>query len=109
MGADDPFEPTHLDDPYPFYAQLRARADDLNRRFYRKMKKAGALRGDVKVEDFSFIFEQLAAVHGGTPARTAQLRHRYLELVLQGLTATGSPTLPGPAPSPAEIAARWDV
>ena len=27
--ADDPFEQGHLDDPYPFYAQLRARPDDL--------------------------------------------------------------------------------
>jgi cytochrome P450 len=27
--ADDPFERAHLDDPYPFYARLRARASDL--------------------------------------------------------------------------------
>ena len=27
--ADDPFERAHLDDPYPFYARLRARPEDL--------------------------------------------------------------------------------
>jgi cytochrome P450 len=27
--ADDPFEPSHLDDPYPFYAHLRAQPADL--------------------------------------------------------------------------------
>jgi cytochrome P450 len=27
--ADDPFQPAHLDDPYPFYARLRAQAADL--------------------------------------------------------------------------------
>ena len=27
--ADDPFEPDNLDDPYPFYARLRARPEDL--------------------------------------------------------------------------------
>ena len=28
-SADDPFEPDHLDDPYPFYAHLRAQSADL--------------------------------------------------------------------------------
>jgi AcrR family transcriptional regulator len=87
-----------------------ARASQLNRSFYDKLKAAGALRTDVEVEDFAFIFEQLAAIHGPTAERTTTLRHRYLALTLQALQTTNAPTpLPGPAPTEAEIAERWTV
>jgi AcrR family transcriptional regulator len=87
--------------------QDSARADELNRRFYDTMKAAGALRADIDVEDFAFIFEQLAAVEASTPKRTTELRHRYLALVLQALSLPDPDPLPGPPPTPAEMAARW--
>jgi AcrR family transcriptional regulator len=86
-----------------------ARASELNRRFYAKMKAAGALRADVEVEDFALIFEQLAAIQGPTPKRTAALRRRYLALILQALQTTNAPPLPGPAPTEAEISERWTL
>lgn len=86
-----------------------ARASQLNRSFYDKMKADGALRADVEVEDFAFIFEQLATIQGPTAERTAALRCRYLELTLQALQATSAMPLPGPAPTEAEIAERWTV
>jgi AcrR family transcriptional regulator len=89
--------------------QDSARADELNRRFYDTMKTAGALRADIEVEDFAFIFEQLAAIQASTPARTTELRHRYLTLVLQALSRADPEPLPGPPPSPAEMAARWST
>lgn len=84
-----------------------ARASQLNRRLYDKMKADGALRADVEVEDFAFIFEQLAAIRGPTAQRTAALRRRYLALTLQALQTTNAAPLPGPAPTEAEIAERW--
>jgi AcrR family transcriptional regulator len=86
-----------------------ARASELNRRFYDRMKVAGALRADVEVEDFAFIFEQLAAIKGPTAERIAALRHRYLALTLQALQTTDATPLPGPAPTDAEIAERWTI
>jgi AcrR family transcriptional regulator len=84
-----------------------ARAGELNRRFYAKMKAAGALRADVEVEDFALIFEQLAAIQGPTAKRTAALRRRYAALILQALQATNPRPLPGPPPTEDEIAERW--
>jgi AcrR family transcriptional regulator len=86
-----------------------ARANELNHRFYAKMKAAGALRTDVEVEDFALIFEQLAAIQGPTIKRTAALRRRYLELTLQALQTASPAPLPGPPPTEAEIAERWTV
>jgi AcrR family transcriptional regulator len=65
------------------------------------------LRPDLDMNDLSLIFEQLAAVRLGDRERSAQLRNRYLAIVLDGLRAdTGSP-LPGDPPSWSEIGARW--
>lgn len=55
------------------------------------------------------IFEQLAAVRLRDPARTLQLRRRYLALVLESLQANGKEPLPGPAPNWREIAERWET
>jgi AcrR family transcriptional regulator len=76
-----------------------ARASELNRRFYSKMKAAGALRADVEVEDFALIFEQLAAIQGPTVNRTAALRRRYLALILQALQTANPTPLPVSAPT----------
>lgn len=85
------------------------RASELNRRFYAKMKAAGALRADLEVEDFALIFEQLAAIQGPTVKRTAALRRRYLALTLQALQTANPTPLPEPPPTEAELAERWTV
>jgi AcrR family transcriptional regulator len=86
-----------------------ARAGDLNRRFYSRMKAAGALRPDIEVEDFAFIFEQIAAIQGASAERTGELRHRYLALFLQALSPANRTPLPGPPPSDPEVTERWAV
>ena len=86
-----------------------ARANELNRAFYAKMKAAGALRPDVEVEDIGLIFEQLAAIQGSTLDRTAALRRRHLALVLQALQLTNAAALPESPPTEAEMAERWTV
>ena len=41
--------------------------------------------------------------------RTAELRHRYLALILDGMRAAGRGELPGPPPAWQEISERWNA
>ena len=81
---------------------------ELTQRLIDRTQATGALRADVEVGDLSLIFEQLQAVHVGAAARTSQLRHRYLALILQALRAPAAAPLPGPAPRWDEITRRYD-
>ena len=86
-----------------------ARAQELNVRLFERTKAAGAIRPGIEVVDISLLFEQLAAVRVADEARTRQLRHRYLALILDALHASSGTQLPGPAPSWEEIAQRWET
>lgn len=85
------------------------RAQSLNIRLFERTQGAGAIRPDLVVDDLSFIFEQIAAVRVRDPARTRDLRRRYLALLLEAIRAEGERPLPGPPPSWREIAERWDT
>lgn len=71
-----------------------------------RTKAAGALRDDIEVGDLTMLFEQLQAVRVADDERTATLRRRYLELILEALRGDGRPPLPGPAPDWDELSAR---
>jgi AcrR family transcriptional regulator len=86
-----------------------ARAQELNVRLFERTKAAGAIRPGIEVVDVSLLFEQLAAVRVADEARTRQLRHRYLALILDALHASSGTRLPGPPPSWEEIAQRWET
>jgi AcrR family transcriptional regulator len=86
-----------------------ARAQELNVRLFERTKAAGAIRPGIEVVDVSLLFEQLAAVRVADEARTRQLRHRYLALILDALHASCGTQLPGPPPSWEEIAQRWET
>jgi AcrR family transcriptional regulator len=86
-----------------------ARAQELNVRLFERTKAAGAIRPGIEVVDISLLFEQLAALRVAGEARTRQLRHRYLALILDALHASSGTQLPGPPPSWEEIAQRWQT
>ena len=65
-------------------------------RLFERTKAAGAIRPGIEVVDISLLFEQLAAVRVADEARTRQLRHRYLALILDALHASCGAQLPGP-------------
>lgn len=65
------------------------------------------LRPDLVPDDLSLVFEILAAVKLPDRERTAQLRARYLAIVLDGLRAPGHGPLPGPPPGGTELSDRW--
>jgi AcrR family transcriptional regulator len=83
------------------------RSAELLSELFKRTRAAGALRPDLEVHDLSLIFEQLAAVRVGDEARTHELRHRYLALMLDAMHQVGAEPLPGPAPTWAEISQRW--
>ncbi|MET8336602.1 TetR/AcrR family transcriptional regulator [Streptosporangium canum] len=85
------------------------RAAELAGRVFDRAARAGALRPGVNVADTSLILDQLAALHLGDEARTAQIRHRYLTLMLDALRLTSAPPLPGPPPTAEEVTRRWKV
>jgi AcrR family transcriptional regulator len=66
----------------------------------------GGLRADVVSQDVGLLLELCAAVRVPDAGRTAQLRRRYLAILLDGLAATGAP-LPGPPPRAGEFGSRW--
>jgi len=86
---------------------MSERAEDLNARIVDRTKAAGGLRRDVVVDDLSMILEQVSSIRLGDDARTRELRHRYLALFLNGLRAVEGERLPGPPPTPVELASRW--
>jgi AcrR family transcriptional regulator len=82
-------------------------ADELNHQLIEQLRAAKAIRPDIEVADIGLILEQIAVVRIGDESRTNQLRHRYLTLLLDALRHPGTAELPGPPPTPAELAARW--
>ncbi|WP_433161818.1 TetR/AcrR family transcriptional regulator [Kribbella sp. CA-247076] len=96
--------------PTPDLWQDAARAGELNRAIYARTKEY--LRPGIVVEDFGMILEQITSIKLGDEARTNQLRHRYLTLMLEAMRRPaeepgGGPELPGPPPSGDELTDRW--
>jgi AcrR family transcriptional regulator len=82
------------------------RAGELTARLVERARETGRLRHDAVTEDIGMILECCAAIRVDDQERTAQLRHRYLALLVEGLSA-GGPDLPGPPPQPGEMNGRW--
>lgn len=86
--------------------KLAARTDtELSERLFPRIKEA--LRPGVDVGDVSLVLEIVATIKLSDPARTKQLRRRYLTAILDGLRAQRNDELPGPAPTREEINERW--
>jgi AcrR family transcriptional regulator len=64
------------------------------------------LRPGLVVDDLNLVLEGCAAVRMPTAGRTAEMRLRYLEMLVTGMT-TDAGALPGPPPSGAESTWRW--
>jgi AcrR family transcriptional regulator len=92
--------------PTPEMTALAERANQLGLEVFERIRSA--LRPEVEVHDLSLALELVAAVALQDPARTVELRHRYLAVILDGLR-DGAPEepLPGPAPTWQEMSERW--
>lgn len=88
---------------------LAAQAEALAERVFRLARGSGVLRADLHANDVALVLAQISAVRLGEGDRNDALRHRYVTLVLDGMRSTAARgRLPGPPPTDAELAARWD-
>lgn len=92
--------------PTPEMGQDARRAGELTKRLVERAHETGRLRPDAVTEDIGMILECCAAIRADDEGRTSELRHRYLALLIEGLSAKG-PDLPGPPPRPGEMNGRW--
>ena len=93
--------------PTPELYEAAARAGELNVAIFTRAQEAGAIRPDASVNDLGPILEQLASLQIGDAERAKALRHRYLDIVLDGLRADPRAEMPAPAPTDEELQARW--
>jgi AcrR family transcriptional regulator len=92
--------------PTPEMFALAERSNELLAQLFERF--APVLRAGIAVHDLSLILELLAGVRVSDPARNAELRQRYLAIILDGLRAGSAGPLPAPAPSWQEVTERWD-
>lgn len=95
------FTPTqqHMDD-----------ADHMRRlgeQLFERTKAAGAIRPDITELDVGFLMESIAQTRLGDSQRTAELRQRFLGIILDGLRPGSTGVLPGRPPSWIEQLQRW--
>jgi AcrR family transcriptional regulator len=94
--------------PSPELYEMSARAGKLNDELLARTHRAGVIRADLEIGDLGALFGQLASVGVGDPARDAELRQRYLTIILDGLRNPPVTTeLPSHAPTLEERARQW--
>jgi AcrR family transcriptional regulator len=97
--------------PTPEMFALANRSSELLDTFFGLIRDV--LRPGVVPHDLSLVSELVAAVKFSSPERTAELRHRYLAVILDGLRASNGhgvcdrEDLPGPPPAWPELSERW--
>jgi AcrR family transcriptional regulator len=83
------------------------RANALAAALVDRAQAAGRLRRDVVADDIGLVLEGCASIRVPDPARTSELRRRYLRLQLDGLAADPARgPLPGPPPH-GDLNWRW--
>lgn len=93
--------------PTPQMYEDAQRASALAATLVDRAQAAGRLRPDVVVDDIDLVLEGCAAIRVPDPARTSELRQRYLRLLLDGLASEpGRAPLPGPPPH-GDLSWRW--
>ncbi len=91
--------------PTPEMSALAIRSSELSEELFGLVREV--LRPDLALHDISLSFELVAAIKFADPGRTAELRRRYLALILDGMRADGRGELPGAPPGWQEISERW--
>jgi len=74
---------------------------------FERVQGTGLMRDDVTMLDVEFMLELLAGFRLGGAARSAELRQRYLAVIIDGLRSGQQTPLPGHAPTWQEQTERW--
>ncbi|MBQ6642785.1 MAG: TetR/AcrR family transcriptional regulator [Saccharopolyspora sp.] len=93
------------DQPHsPEYRQARQEMSEAVEALVRAAHEAGELRGDFVAADVVLLFKHLNPALPTDEPRRAELRSRYLALVIEGLRASGArAALPGAEPDWSEV------
>jgi len=83
--------------------RMRLLAEEL----FGRTRAAGAIRSDVTEMDVAFLLELLAQTRLGDGSRTAELRQRFLGVILDGLRPGTATELSGHPPTWREQLQRW--
>lgn len=79
----------------------------LGTRLFKRAVAAGALRSSITFLDLSMLLELVSTTRLADDERNAELRQRYLAVIVDGLSARSKSPLPGRAPTWDEQTARW--
>lgn len=93
--------------PTPAHLERAERMLTLGTRLFERTRDTGALRPGLTFVDIGFLLEMVASLQLGDERRTVELRMRYLDVLLAGMSATSGPVLPGTPPTWEEQTARW--
>ncbi|MCO1655272.1 TetR/AcrR family transcriptional regulator [Pseudonocardia humida] len=91
--------------PTPQMDADAVRAAELSTALFERARPA--LREGLVVDDLTLVLEGCSAVRMPTPARTREIRLRYVEVLFTGLTTDPGRPLPGPPPDARELSWRW--
>lgn len=84
-----------------------ARMRELSGALFARAQATGSLRPDVTELDVALLLETVARARLGDAARTAELRHRQLGILVDGLCTPDPRPLPHDPPTWEEQEARW--
>jgi len=83
------------------------RLRELGEALFERTMKSGALRPELRFLDVAFLLEMVAETRLPDGERTAELRQRFLTVIIDGIRRGGKTTLPGRPPTWDEQNARW--
>jgi AcrR family transcriptional regulator len=81
----------------------------LGTRLFERTAAAGVLRAGLTFVDVGLLLELVATTQLGDANRMAEMRRRYLEVIVAGMYSQAGARLPGDPPTWEEQAARWVV
>lgn len=93
--------------PNEQHMERAARMQTLGMKLFKRTMAAGALRPGLMFLDVSFLLELVSMTRLGDAERTAEMRRRYLAVIIDGISSRADGPLPGRAPTWEEQTARW--
>jgi AcrR family transcriptional regulator len=93
--------------PTEAHLERAERMRKLGTALFKRTMAAGALRDGLTFLDVALLLELVSMTRLGDADRAAELRRRYLEVLIAGISSGASASLPGRAPTWAEQTARW--
>ncbi|MBB5953790.1 AcrR family transcriptional regulator [Saccharothrix tamanrassetensis] len=93
--------------PTPEMGADAERAGRLAEDLVERARATGKLRGDIVLQDIALVLESCAAIRVPDRRRTTELRRRVLAMLIDSISRTGAPDLPGPPPEAGEFNWRW--